>query len=216
MDEDLSIINTHTRNEKIKNFFVNNKNKIISGIIILIIIIAGVFSYDKHLINKKKYISDSYNSIIIEYSDSNKEETANKLIEIINKKDPTYSTLSLYFIIDNDLISDKTVVYNLFQTIINDTSLDKEIKNLVIYKKALFYSEEIENNENGLLDMLKPLINSETVWKSHALYLMAEYFYSKNQKQKSKEFFEKIINLENVNPDIMREAEKRLNRDLSE
>ena len=45
---------------------------------------------------------------------------------------------------------------------------------------------------------------------------MAEYFYSKNQKQKSKEFFEKIINLENVNPDIMREAEKRLNRDLSE
>ena len=35
MDEDLSIINTNTRNEKIKNFFVNNKNKIISGIIIL-------------------------------------------------------------------------------------------------------------------------------------------------------------------------------------
>ena len=216
MDEDLSIINTNTRNEKIKNFFVNNKNKIISAIIILIIFIAGVFSYDKYLINKKKDISDSYNSIIIEYSDSNKEETANKLIEIINKKDPTYSTLSLYFIIDNDLVSDKTVMYNLFQTIISDTSLDKEIKNLVIYKKALFYAGEIENNENGLLDMLKPLINSETVWKSHALYLMAEYFYSKNQKQKSKEFFEKIINLENVNPDIMREAEKRLNRDLSE
>ena len=60
MDEDLSIINTNTRNEKIKNFFVNNKNKIISGIIILIIIIFGVFSYDKYLINKKKDISDSY------------------------------------------------------------------------------------------------------------------------------------------------------------
>ena len=54
MDEDLSIINTNTRNEKIKNFFVNNKNKIISVIIILIIIIAGVFSYDKYLINEKK------------------------------------------------------------------------------------------------------------------------------------------------------------------
>ena len=216
MDEDLSIINTNTRNEKIKNFFVKNKNKIISGIIILIIIILGVFSYDKYSTNKKKEISNNYNSIIIEYSDSNKEETANKLIEIINKKDPTYSTLALYFIIDNDLVSDKTVMYNLFQTIISDTSLDKEIKNLVIYKKALFYAGEIENNENGLLDMLKPLINSETVWKSRALYLMAEYFYSKNQKQKSKEFFEKIITLENVNPDIMREAEKRLNRDLSE
>ena len=216
MDEDLSIINTNTRNEKIKNFFVNNKNKIISGIIILIIILAGVFSYDKYLINKKKDISDSYNSIIIEYSDSNKEETANKLIEIINKKDPTYSTLSLYFIIDNDLVSDKTVMYNLFQTIISDTSLDKEIKNLVIYKKALFYAEEIENNENGLLDMLKPLINSESVWRSHALYLMGEYYFSKNQKQKAKEFYEKIIASENTNPDINKEVQKRLNRDFSE
>ena len=216
MDEDLSIINANTRNEKIKNFFVNNKNKLIFGIIILIIIIVGVFSYDKYSTNQKKEISNNYNSIIIEYSDKNKEETANKLIEIINKKDPTYSTLSLYFIIDNDLVSDKTVMYNLFQTIISDTSLDKEIKNLVIYKKALFYAEEIENNENGLLDMLKPLINSESVWKSHALYLMAEYFYSKNQKQKAKEFFNQILNLENLNPDIRLQTEKRLNRDLSE
>ena len=39
MDEDLSIINSDSRNEKIKNFFVNNKNKIISGIIVLIIIL---------------------------------------------------------------------------------------------------------------------------------------------------------------------------------
>ena len=216
MDEDLSIINTNTRNEKIKNFFVKNKNKIISGIIILIIIILGVFSYDKYSTNKKKEISNNYNSIIIEYSDSNKEETANKLIEIINKKDPTYSTLSLYFIIDNDLVSDKTVMYNLFQTIISDTSLDKEIKNLVIYKKALFYAEEIENNENGLLDMLKPVINSESVWKSHALYLMGEYYYSKNQKQKAKEFFNQIISLEDSSLDIRLQAEKRLNRDLSE
>ena len=216
MDEDLSIINANARNEKIKNFFVKNKNLIIFGLIVLVLVVTGVYAYDKYLTNKKKEISNNYNSIIIEYTDSNKEETASKLIEIINKKDPTYSTLSLYFIIDNDLVSDKTVMYNLFQTIIRDTSLNKEIKNLVIYKKALFYAEEIENNENGLLDMLNPLINSESVWKSHALYLMAEYFYSKNQTQKSKEFFEKIITLENASPDIIEEAQKRLNRDLSE
>ena len=50
MDEDLSIINSNTRNEKIKNFFVNNKNKLILGIIVIIVIIIGVFSYDKYLI----------------------------------------------------------------------------------------------------------------------------------------------------------------------
>ena len=69
MDEDLSIINSNTRNEKIKNFFVNNKNKIISGIIVLIIIIIAVFSYDKYLIVKKKEISDKFNSKTIYYSE---------------------------------------------------------------------------------------------------------------------------------------------------
>ena len=216
MDEELSIINANTRNEKIRNFFINNKNKIIFGIIILVIIVTAVYSLDKYLTNKKKEISDNYNSIIIEYSENSKDETANKLIEIIGKKDPTYSPLSLYFIIDNDLVSDKKVVFNLFQKIINDTSLDKEIKNLVIYKKALFYAAEIDDNENDLLDILNPLINSESVWKSHALYLMGEYYFSKNQKQKAKEFYEKIIASENTNSDINKEVQKRLNRDFSE
>ena len=214
MDEDLSIINTNTRNEKIKNFFVNNKNKIISGIIILIIIIVGVFSYDKYLINKKKDISDSYNSIIIDYSEKTKEKTASSLIEIINKKDPTYSPLSLYFIIDNNLVSDQSRINSLFDILINDTSLDTEIKNLIIYKKALYNADNAQ--ESDLLNMLNPLINSKSVWKSHSLYLMAEYFYANNQKQKAKEFFNQIIALENSNPDIRLQAEKRLNRDLSE
>ena len=214
MDEDLSIINTNTRNEKIKYFFVNNKNKIISGIIILIIIIVGVFSYDKYLINKKKDISDSYNSIIIDYSEKTKEKTASSLIEIINKKDPTYSPLSLYFIIDNNLVSDQSKINSLFDILINDTSLDSEINNLIIYKKALFNADNAQ--EGDLLNMLNPLINSKSVWKSHSLYLMAEYFYANNQKQKAKEFFNQIIALENSNPDIRLQAERRLNRDLSE
>jgi len=214
MDEDLSIINTNTRNEKIKNFFVNNKNKIISGIIILIIIIVGVFSYDKYLINKKKDISDSYNSIIIDYSEKTKEKTASSLIEIINKKDPTYSPLSLYFIIDNNLVSDQSKINSLFDILINNTSLDSEINNLIIYKKALYNADNAQ--EGDLLNMLNPLINSKSVWKSHSLYLMAEYFYANNQKQKAKEFFNQIIALENSNPDIRLQAEKRLNRDLSE
>ncbi len=214
MDEDLSIINTNTRNEKIKNFFVNNKNKIISVIIILIIIIAGVFSYDKYLINEKKDISDSYNSIIIDYSEKTKKKTASSLIEIINKKDPTYSPLSLYFIIDNNLVTDQSKINSLFDILINDTSLDSEINNLIIYKKALYNADNAQ--ESDLLNMLNPLINSKSVWKSHSLYLMAEYFYANNQKQKAKEFYNQIISLENSNPDLKLEAEKRLSRDLSE
>ncbi len=214
MDEDLSIINTNTRNEKIKHFFVNNKNKIISGIIILIIIVAGVFSYDKYLINKKKDISDSYNSIIIDYSEKTKEKTTSSLIDIINKKDPTYSPLSLYFIIDNNLVSDQSKINSMFDILIKDTSLDSEIKNLIIYKKALYNADN--SQESDLLNMLKPLINSKSIWESHALYLMAEYFYSKNQKQKAKEFFNKIISLKKSNPDLLKKSQIRLSRDLGD
>ena len=214
MDEDLSIINTNTRNEKIKNFFIKNKNKIIVSLVILIIIIVGVFSYDKYLVNKKKEISDNFNSIIINYSEINKEKTASSLIKIINKKDPTYSPLSLYFIIDNNLVIDKNVVNTLFDLLIKNTSLDSEIKNLIIYKKALYNADSVQEGE--LLNILNPLINSQSVWKSHALYLIGEYFYVQNQNQKAKEFFNQIIALESSNLDIKLQAEKRLNRDLSE
>ena len=214
MDEDISIINNNTRNEKVRNFFNKNKIKIISILLSIVIVLIGVYSFDKYKTNQKIEISDKFNSITLTYSENTKDYTVKNLVEIINEKDPTYSPLSLYFIIDNKLISDQGELNSYFDILIKNTSLDKEIKNLIIYKKALFNADQAE--EGVLLNILNPLINSKSVWKSHALYLMAEYFYSKDQKQKAKEFFNQIISLENSNSDIKLEAEKRLNRDLSE
>ena len=214
MDEDISIINTNTRQEKVKNFVVNNKNKIISTIVILVIILVGAYSFDSYKTNKKKEISNKFNSTTLSHSDNTKELTIQNLVEIINEQDPTYSPLSLYFIIDNKLISNYSEINSYFDILIEKTSLDEEIKNLVIYKKALFNADQAQ--ESDLLNILNPLINSKSVWKSHALYLMAEYFYSKDQKQKSKEFFNQIASLEDANPDIKLQAQKRLNRDLSD
>ena len=214
MEEDISIINSNTRNEKVKNFFINNKNKIISTIVVLIIILMGAYSFDSYKTNKKKEISNKFNSITLTHSENTKEITTKNLVEIINEQDPTYSPLSLYYIIDNKLISNQSEINSYFDILIEKISLDKEIKNLVIYKKALFNSDQAQ--ESDLLNILNPLINSESVWKSHALYLMAEYFYSKDQKQKSKEFFNQIASLEDANPDIKLQAQKRLNRDLSD
>ena len=214
MDEDLTIINTNTRNEKIKSYFVTNKYRIIFGVIILLIALIVIYGFDKYKTSKKKQISDDFNLITIEYSEDKKNKSIDKLIEIINKKDPTYSPLSLYFIIDNNLLTDQNQINELFDLLIEKTSLDNEIKNLVIYKKAL-YNADIAS-ESELLLMLNPIINSKSVWKSHALYLLAEYFYSQSQNQKAKEFFNLITSLENPNQDIRLEAEKRLSRDLSE
>ena len=214
MEEDISIINSNTRQEKVRNFFVNNKNKIISTIVVLVIILVGAYSFDSYKTNKKKEISNKFNSTTLSHSDNTKELTIQNLVEIINEQDQTYSPLSLYFIIDNKLISNQSEINSYFDILIKKTSLDEEIKNLVIYKKALFNADQAQ--ESDLLNILNPLINSKSVWKSHALYLMAEYFYSKDQKQKSKEFFNQIASLEDANPDIKLQAQKRLNRDLSD
>ena len=214
MDEDISIINTNTRNEKIKNFFIQNKKKLVLGISVILLVLISYFSLGEYKKKQKIEISDTYNSIIIDYSKNNKEKTAKNLIELINRKDPTYSPLSLYFIIDNKLINEKEKINDLFNVVIEEISLDKEIRNLNIYKKALYNADN--SDENDLLNILNPIIKSESVWKSHALYLMAEYFYSKNEMQKSKEFFNQIINLRSVNEEIKIEAQKRLYRDLSE
>ena len=159
-------------------------------------------------------ISNKFNLTTLTYSENTKESTIKNLVEIINEQDSTYSPLSLYFIIDNKLILNQKEINNFFDILIEKTLLDEEIKNLNIYKKALFNADEA--TEGDLLNILNPLINSKSVWKSHSLYLMAEYFYSKDQKQKSKEFFNQIISMENPNSDVRVEAEKRLNRDLSE
>ena len=112
------------------------------------------------------------------------------------------------------MFNENKKINELFDVIINETSLEEEIKNLVIYKKALFNSDF--ESENNLIQILSPVINSDSVWRSHALYLMAEYFYYKNQKQKSKDFFNQILTLENSNPNIRIETQKRLNRDFSD
>ena len=214
MDEEISIINSNTRNERVRNFFVKNKSKIILILLAIIIVLIAAYSFDKYKTNQKIEISNKFNSTTLMHSDKNKESTIKNLVEIINKKDPTYSPLSLYFILDKKLISDRNKINEYFDLLIENTPLDKEINNLVIYKKALFNADQAQ--ESDLLNILNPLINSESVWRSHALYLMAEFFYSKDQKQKSKEFFNQIISLENPNSDIKLQAEKRLNRDLSD
>jgi predicted negative regulator of RcsB-dependent stress response len=214
MDEDLAIIDSNTRNEKIKNFFILNKKILISLVLLIVIILIGHFAYDDYKKEKKIEISNQYNSVIINYSQKSKKTTKEALVELINKKDSTYAPLSLYFLIDNKLITDQNMINQLFDIIIEDVSLDAEIKNLIIYKKALFNADN--SDENQLLDILKPIINSESVWKAHGLYLMAEYFYSRDEKQKSKEFFTQILTLANANKDLRIEAQKRLNRDLSE
>ena len=214
MDEEISIIDTNARNEKVKNFFVNNKKKLIAITTIFLILVTGYFSFDALKKKEKDNLANKFNLTIINFKTENSEKTIEDLINIIKENDNTYSPLALYFLIDNNLVNEQEEINFLFDELINKTNLEEEIKNLNIYKKALFNSSFVTENE--LLQILNPIVNSESIWKSHSLYLIAEYFYAKGEKQKAKEFFNQILLLPNANNEIRLESQKRLNRDLSE
>ena len=214
MDEEIAIIDTNARNEKVKNFFVNNKKKLIAITTIFLILVTGYFSFDTFKKKERLNLANKFNRTIIDFKTENSEKTIEDLINIIKENDNTYSPLALYFLIDNNLVNEQEEINFLFDELINKTNLEEEIKNLNIYKKALFNSSFVSENE--LLQILNPIVNSESIWKSHSLYLIAEYFYAKGEKQKAKEFFNQILLLPNANRDIKLASQKRLNRDLSE
>ena len=214
MDEETAIINTNTRNQKIKDFFLKNKKSLITISVIIVVLLVSYFSYIEIKKYNKSKLAEKYNQIILSYDSSNKEKIINKLVYIVDEKDTTYSPLALYFLLDNNLIENRDEINKLFNTLIEETNLKKEIKNLIIYKKALFNADRAK--EGDLLSILNPLINSESVWKSHALHLMAEFFYFNGHLKKSKEFFNQIVSNEDTNPYVRQESQRRLSRDLSE
>jgi len=214
MDEEDTIIDSNTRNEKIRNFFINNKKNLIISFSIILVALVSYFSLKEIKEQNKIKLANEFNITTINYNTEDKITSINQLTKLINENDATYSPLALYFLIDNNLIDNNDEVNSLFDQLINETNLDEEIKNLVIYKKALFNSDFA--SENDLLQMLNPIINSQSIWKSHSLYLMAEYFFSKNEKKKAKEFFIELIELPNVNNKMKLESQKRLKRDFGE
>ena len=213
MSEDIEIINQNTRIEKIKNFFSKNYKKIIGALALILLVLISYFGYQEYKKRTKLEIAEIYNQITLKQITIENTSDIQQLVKIIEEKDPIYSALSLYFIIENDLVNDQKKINNFFDLVINSQK-EKEIKNLIIYKKAMYNAETISENE--LLDILNPILKSESVWKSHALLLMADYFEHNNNLIKSKDFLEEIVNFELANNEIRIEAERRLNRKFSD
>ena len=209
MSEDIEIINQNTRIEKIKNFFSNNYKKLIGSLLLILLVLFSYFGFQEYKKKLKLEIADVYNQITLKEITIENTDDIEQLIKIIKEEDPIYSALSLYFIIEKDLVNDQNEINKFFDLVINSQK-EKEIKNLIIYKKAMYNADIISENE--LLDILNPILKSESVWKSHALLLMADYFENNKNLIKSKDFLEEIVNSELTNDQVKIEAERRLKR----
>ena len=197
-----------TKKSKLKKFYEVNKILIFSVILILIIAIASVSFYSETKEKKKILLSDNYLAAKVYLENGDRNKVKNILKTIIFANDSTYSTLSLFLILNENLIVDQGELSNLFDHVLENNKFEKEVKNLIIFKKALFQSNFVSELE--LLDAVKPLINTETVWKPHALLLLGDYFASKKEYLKAKEFYVQIFSLKNLHKELYNHARSQL------
>ena len=197
-----------TKKSKLKKFYEANKIFIIATTLILIISAASLGFYSGIKEKKKILLSENYLSAKVYLANDERNKVANILKTIILANDSTYSTLSLFLILNENLIDDQRELSNLFDHVIENNKFEKEVKNLIIFKKALFQSSFV--NESELLEAVKPLINTETIWKPHALLLLGDYFVSKKEYLKAEEFYVQILSLKNLHKELYNQARSQL------
>ena len=189
-----------SKKSKLKRFYDTNKVLIISSVLIIIILFSSYGFYLKKKEDKKILLSENYIQAKIYLENGNNNEALNILKSIIEADDKTYSTLSFFLILNKNLITDDKELLDIFNHLLEKNKFDKEIKNLLIYKKALLNSNF--TSETELLADLKPLLSKETLWKPHVLMLIGDYFVSKKEYVKAKEFYSQILVIKNLERDF--------------
>ena len=174
--------------------------KIIFLILISILIVFFIYLwFDYASDNKKTELSEKFIDAKILLTKKKQDKALNVLEKIIEEKDNTYSVLSLYSIIDNDLVNDNNKILNYFDTILSIKSLKKEDKNLINLKKAIFLSNF--GKEQELLKLLNPIINSNSVWRVQATKFLADYYFSIDENIKANQYYSILLQLNDPNID---------------
>ena len=154
---------------------------------ILILIISAIIWLTSSNKIKKTKISDSFINAQILIEKGKKNEAEEILSSIVLEKNSPYSSLSLFLIIENKLIDNKETIINYFDEVINNNSFKEEDLNLLRLKKAIYISDI--SMEQEILGLINPIINSNSVWKNHALKFLGDFYNSNGQQQKAKQYY---------------------------
>jgi len=209
MNEDLFSADYNvTKKNKLLRFYESNKILIFSGIFVLIIASVSIFFYMSSKENKKILLAENYMQAKIYLEKGEKNKARNILEKIIFSKNSTYSALSLFLLLEENLIIDKDQLSKLFEEVLKNNKYDEEIENLIVLKRLIFESNFLTEAE--ILNLANPLIKQETIWKPHALMLLGDYFVFKNQNIKAREFYSKILLIENLHQGLYQQAQSQL------
>ena len=197
-----------TKKSKLKEFYQSNKILIFLTLIILIVGFVISIYLNELKDEKRNLLAEKYMTARLYLQNGEKNKAENIFKDLVLANDSTYSTLSLFIIINENLIQKPEIVYELFNHVLKNNKFEKEFKNLISFKKALYESNFV--NESQLLDSLNAIINSDSLWKPHALLLLGDYFFNKKENLKAKEFYEKTLSLKNLDNKFYDQARFKL------
>ena len=103
-----------TKKSKLREFYESRKILIYSSIFILIIVIGSTVYYQESKEKKKILLSENYIQAKVYLEKGKKTEALEILRNIVFSNDASYSTLSFYMILSENLISDNEEVSKLF------------------------------------------------------------------------------------------------------
>ncbi len=168
------------------NFCKENKSKIISIVVLIVLFIIIFIIVLDHKKNRNIEISEQYNKAKILIENKSNQEAFKILEELVFNQNSFYSPSALNLIVDNNLIKDKKKIISYYDEIISNNKLDTETKNLYIFKKVIFIGDDIQENE--LINYLKPIIKSNSLWKNSMLDYIKKFYLAKGEFNKAKEF----------------------------
>ena len=197
-----------TKKTRIKKFYEDYKILIYSFLFFILFAVAIVFFYFENEKKSKVAIANDYIQATIYLENNEKNKATNILKQIINEKKGIYSVLSLFLIIDHNLLKEEEMISNLFDQVLNNNSFEEEMENLIIFKKLLFVSDF--SNEADLLKSSNSIISSDSLWKGHTQLLLGDYYTSKKEYIKAKDFYIKVMNTKNLHKDLYEHARLQL------
>lgn len=208
MDQLLHEINEDLNKDKLRSFFKKYKFILFFIIAIILLSVTTFVSRKIYLEQQSKKSLQSFLNINYLIDQKNFQNAKDELWKLTNSSINIYKNLAFSKLLELESNNPDTQK-KIFEKI-ESSNLNRDDKTLFQIKRAILFFDNLDEKE--LLRILDIQKFKNSPWETLALDVIGDFYQSKNQNQKAKEFYNKIINLKNL-PDIFKQdIQRKINR----
>jgi len=208
MDQLLHEINEDLDKDKLRSFFKKYKFILLLIIAIILLSITIFVSRKIYLEQQSKKSLQSFLNINYLIDQKNFQSAKDELWKLTNSSINIYKNLAFSKLLELESNSPNTQK-KIFERI-EGSNLNRDDKTLFQIKRAILFFDNLDEKE--LLRILDIQKFQNSPWETLALDVIGDFYQSKNQNQKAREFYNKIINLKNLPIIFRQDIQRKINR----